>query len=183
MVKSFYTAAILMDTLYQFGEVSEDIQEKKRYAKYKAAHIHNCLKRGIQPFSGSNTEYTNHVIHKSEIVDPPPRDIIPGPPTILDPPQPPLIVHKTPTSQPTTPVTPPPAAPQTPVSVPSVPVFPATNPEAPKAADAAAGVTAEQIEKAQKHCKFATSALTYDDVKTAVDNLQKALALLQVGKE
>nr|KAJ3423017.1 hypothetical protein HK105_004192 [Polyrhizophydium stewartii] len=32
--------------------------------------------------------------------------------------------------------------------------------------------------QAQKHAKFAISALQYEDIKTAVDNLQKALAVL-----
>lgn len=31
----------------------------------------------------------------------------------------------------------------------------------------------------QKHCKFTISALTYDDIPTAIDNLEKALALLR----
>ncbi|KAG0370894.1 Vta1 like-domain-containing protein [Gamsiella multidivaricata] len=31
----------------------------------------------------------------------------------------------------------------------------------------------------QKHCKWTVSALTYDDVPTAIDNLEKALALLR----
>ncbi|KAF9114281.1 hypothetical protein BGX27_011259 [Mortierella sp. AM989] len=31
----------------------------------------------------------------------------------------------------------------------------------------------------QKHCKWTVSALTYDDIATAVDNLEKALALLR----
>ncbi|ERL91533.1 vacuolar protein sorting-associated protein VTA1 homolog [Dendroctonus ponderosae] len=44
-------------------------------------------------------------------------------------------------------------------------------------------LTADQIQKAQKYSKYATSALNYDDVKTAVENLQKALNLLQFGKE
>lgn len=37
--------------------------------------------------------------------------------------------------------------------------------------------------KAQKYCKWAGSALTYDDVKAAIDNLQKALRLLQTGED
>ncbi|KAF9435854.1 hypothetical protein BGZ76_005377 [Entomortierella beljakovae] len=32
----------------------------------------------------------------------------------------------------------------------------------------------------QKHCKWTVSALTYDDIPTAVDNLEKALALLRM---
>ncbi|ORY41693.1 DUF605-domain-containing protein [Rhizoclosmatium globosum] len=36
---------------------------------------------------------------------------------------------------------------------------------------------------ATKHCKFAISALQYDDVNTAVENLEKALALLRPYKK
>lgn len=45
------------------------------------------------------------------------------------------------------------------------------------------GLTPEQISKAQKYCKFAGSALNYDDVNTAIDNLTKALNILKFGKE
>lgn len=37
--------------------------------------------------------------------------------------------------------------------------------------------------KAQKYCKYAGSALNYDDVKSAIDNLERALHLLTTGKE
>lgn len=37
--------------------------------------------------------------------------------------------------------------------------------------------------KAQKYCKWASSALSYDDVKSAIDNLQKGLRLLQTGQD
>lgn len=39
----------------------------------------------------------------------------------------------------------------------------------------------EQISKAQKYCKWAGSALNYDDVSEAISNLQKALKLLTTG--
>lgn len=42
-------------------------------------------------------------------------------------------------------------------------------------------LTADQMAKAQKYCKWAGSALSYDDVKSAIDNLQKGLRLLQTG--
>ncbi|KAF9357597.1 hypothetical protein BGX26_003441 [Mortierella sp. AD094] len=35
----------------------------------------------------------------------------------------------------------------------------------------------------QKHCKWTVSALTYDDIPTAIDNLEKALALLRVSEQ
>lgn len=40
-------------------------------------------------------------------------------------------------------------------------------------------VNAKIILQAGKHAKFAQSALLYDDIKTAVENLEKALALLK----
>lgn len=44
-------------------------------------------------------------------------------------------------------------------------------------------ITPDQTIKAQKYCKWAGSALNYDDVKAAIDNLQKALRLLQTGRD
>jgi len=41
----------------------------------------------------------------------------------------------------------------------------------------------EDYARAMKLCKFATSALQYEDSKTAVDNLTKALNLLTAGHE
>lgn len=44
-------------------------------------------------------------------------------------------------------------------------------------------LSALQITKAQKYCKFAASALNYDDVQEAVSNLTRALRLLQTGDD
>lgn len=41
----------------------------------------------------------------------------------------------------------------------------------------------DQISKAQKYCKWAGSALNYEDVKTAIANLKSALELLQTGRD
>lgn len=41
----------------------------------------------------------------------------------------------------------------------------------------------EDFTKAQRFCKYAGSALQYEDVGTAIQNLQKALKLLTTGKE
>ena len=41
----------------------------------------------------------------------------------------------------------------------------------------------EDFARAMKLCKFATSALQYEDTKTAVENLSKALSLLNTGHE
>ena len=41
----------------------------------------------------------------------------------------------------------------------------------------------EEIAKAQKHCKYATSSLDYDDTAGAIDFLEKALHILKTGKK
>ena len=60
---------------------------------------------------------------------------------------------------------------------PTPPVF--VPPPAP--AGSLPNISTEQVLKAQKYCKYANSALTYEDVNTAVLNLHKALALLTTG--
>ncbi len=54
MVKAFYTAGHLFDVLTIFGdgELDEKIAENRKYAKWKAAYIHNCLKNGQVPLPG-----------------------------------------------------------------------------------------------------------------------------------
>ncbi|KAI4465174.1 vacuolar protein sorting-associated protein vta1 [Holotrichia oblita] len=164
MVKSFYTSGILFDILDQFGTLSEDIEEKRKYAKWRAAYIHNCLKKGVMPTPGSTVvlndkedEYTDF-LPKSEL------DKIKG---------------KTPEDEdiPSQPVMPPTPLPTFPTDQSRyVPVTPPSN-------TTNVTLSPEQMEKAQKYCKYANSALNYDDVKTAIDNLQKALHLLQFGQE
>ena len=40
-----------------------------------------------------------------------------------------------------------------------------------------------EYQKAMKYCKFASSALQYEDSNTAIDNLSKALKLLTTGHD
>uniref|UniRef100_A0A8C0UT54 Vesicle trafficking 1 n=1 Tax=Cyanistes caeruleus TaxID=156563 RepID=A0A8C0UT54_CYACU len=52
MIKSFYTASLLIDVLTVFGELSEENAQHRKYARWKAAYIHNCLKNGETPQPG-----------------------------------------------------------------------------------------------------------------------------------
>lgn len=54
---------MLMDVLTVFGELSEDIVKNRKYAKWKAAYIHNCLKNGEVPVPGpqSNNDEENEL--------------------------------------------------------------------------------------------------------------------------
>uniref|UniRef100_A0A183CCF2 Vacuolar protein sorting-associated protein VTA1 n=1 Tax=Globodera pallida TaxID=36090 RepID=A0A183CCF2_GLOPA len=49
IIKAFYTAGYLFDVLTCFGQLDENIQSARKYAKWRAIDIHNCLKRGEQP--------------------------------------------------------------------------------------------------------------------------------------
>jgi len=49
VVKAFYTAGMLLDVCSTFGEINEEIGQQKKYAKWRAAHLNNCLKTGEHP--------------------------------------------------------------------------------------------------------------------------------------
>lgn len=52
VVKAFYSAGMIYDVLLTFGDLSEEANQNRKYAKYKAAYIHNCLKNGETPVPG-----------------------------------------------------------------------------------------------------------------------------------
>lgn len=50
--RTFYAAGTFFDILNQFGGISEDVVEKRRYCKYKAATILKAIKEGKTPTPG-----------------------------------------------------------------------------------------------------------------------------------
>lgn len=52
IIKLFFTVGLLMDVLSVFGDVSEEITNTQKYAKWKAMYIHNCMKNGETPVPG-----------------------------------------------------------------------------------------------------------------------------------
>lgn len=60
-----------MDVLDQFGPLDEDFKGKRKYAKWKAAYIHNCLKNGETPLPGPaenlEDDGDDGMIHTSQI--------------------------------------------------------------------------------------------------------------------
>jgi len=172
VVKAFYTSGILFDVLSVFGELTPENSHYKKYAKLKAAYIHNCLKNGETPIpgplDGADTEDTEgSTIPPSGA--PPPIDINPY--------TNPTPFQNTDGEQPyTAPVVKP-----TPV-LPPVQQFQHMNVQ-PTPSDGSVKLSIDQITKAQKYCKYAISSLDYEDMATAVSNLQKALHLCQTGQE
>lgn len=187
---------MLLDVCEQF-DLSEEMNEKRKYAKWKAAYIHNCLKTGDKPIPGAPGEHENTIVSVNDLDDEerakfslnnpgangatgptgfniPPDNVPPKPEDTFSAPAP-ASSPVTPSVQPD-PVPFPKPQPATPVT----PVAPSTT-LLPSSGSVSLGP--DQIQKAQKYCKFATSALNYDDVKTAIENLHRALNLLQTGSE
>ncbi|XP_076999456.1 vacuolar protein sorting-associated protein VTA1 homolog isoform X3 [Tamandua tetradactyla] len=135
MIKSFYTASLLIDVITVFGELTEENVKHRKYARWKATYIHNCLKNGETPQAGpvgidEDDGVTSNTLQPS-----------PQPLPAIDP-----ALFST-------------------------------------VCQGDIRLTPEDFERAQKYCKYAGSALQYEDVGTAVQNLQKALQLLTTGRE
>lgn len=186
-----------MDVLSTFGELDEDMSEKRKYAKWKAAYIHNCLKVGERPtpgsFGGKQADFTpieNDQDDQPYIpYQPPSNGTIQ--PTITPPPVDPNFGFGGMNNPNTMGTYVPPVLPSVPtISQPTLPqptlpqpmLQPVVTPT-PISSSSSTQLSPEQMQKAQKYCKWATSALNYDDVNTAILNLQKALTLLQTGSD
>eukprot|EP00095_Tigriopus_kingsejongensis_P001060 snap_masked-scaffold631_size122145-processed-gene-0.18 protein:Tk01060 transcript:snap_masked-scaffold631_size122145-processed-gene-0.18-mRNA-1 annotation:"vacuolar protein sorting-associated protein vta1-like protein" len=161
VVKAFYTANILFDVLTVFGELTPENIHARKYAKWKAAYIHNCLKNGERPIPGPMGGVEGV---EDEALGPPPGVEAMG----WNAPE-------------LTPQIPPEAAPVKPTPSPR---GGRSDPPPPEAeASPECGLSQAQLVRTQKLCKYASSALDYEDTATAIENLQKALRLLQTGAE
>ena len=64
IAKLFYAASILMQCTKQFGDISEDIAEKMKYAKWRAAEISKAVKN---PEINSNSNVSNDQKHEEDL--------------------------------------------------------------------------------------------------------------------
>lgn len=194
-----------------------EAQHNSKYAKWKAAYIHNCLKNGETPKAGPMPSEDDEASNFAGPSTPNPAGGSAGPfmgfQQPYNPPQQPPQGPNQPPQGPYQPAQnhyfePPPPTNHTfsndpflasNIRAPSPPKDPERQPGGfvpynPAGAStssyqvyvppsAEGGCNAEIMQKANKYCKYASSALQYDDVKTAIDNLQKALTLLTTGLE
>lgn len=187
VVKSFYTAGMLFDVLTSFGDLPEDVERNRKYAKWKAAYIHNCLKNGETPQPGPLGDEMGEFgegFGSETAGDPSSSRTQPGPSGNAF--MPTNQIQGPTNSQPTYPS----ATVNSPMPnpVPPASAYPMTQPNPTPVprnppAGGAASLKSEDYTKAMKYCKFASSALQYEDAKTAIDNLTKALNLLTSGRE
>jgi vacuolar protein sorting-associated protein VTA1 len=180
VVKAFYTAGHLLDllTLFPDSGLDDRLSQQQKYAKWKAAYIHNCLKNGETPVSGPNAQHNAE--DASMDVPPAPHDA-PGGGINGGAPAPGFVI---PAVGPD--ATMPGGMPRLGSTGGTVTVPQAgSNGTGNSGAAASTACSMGQLEafrEAQKHCKYAISAIEYEDVDTAVGNLQKAIALLQAHK-
>jgi len=156
VVKAFYTAGNLFDVMQVFGELTPEVTHARKYSKWKAAYIHNCLKNGETP--------------------------VPGP-VGGDDSEEGVEVESTGATNAggwAQPQMPPPVVPSQPeINIPQVPTT-SQRPIVPVSEPASADTTLDpaMVTNVQKLCKHATSALDYEDVNTAIAKLTQALDIL-----
>jgi len=157
VVKCFYSAGILFDVMETFGPLTPEVNHYRKYAKVKAAYIHNCLKNGetpiAGPLAGDDDDEEDAPVPNNEQ-----QDDAQSVPANLP-------------SAPTPATAPAPAAEMTNLNI--------SNPRS----SSPPALSYDKVAKAQKFCKYAISALDYQDTNTAVENLTKALHLIQTGQE
>jgi len=173
VVKSFYTSSILFDILEIFKDgISEECMTQRKYARWKATYIHNCLKNNetpipgplggddenveedIQPSTSTNTNSTNYLEYNEPAVSNTyePSTSAYSQPAVSSHVPPPKPVEPTPAQE-----------------------------ESPSSSETPAALSYTDMQEAQKLCKYAGSALQYDDTASAVDYLEKCLRILKTG--
>ena len=191
--KLYYAASVFLDVLRQFedeGELGEDLASKRRYAAWRAAEIVKADKEGREPSAppsmddeedaGGMTKTTvgnenEHVATTSDEMPSPPS-YYPVPPSVsmvsgIAPKSgapPPGVVNGSQVKAASSTV------PQTNARASSVAGAPSRAPAGVAPVDVDIGSIAD----AHRHAKIAVSALGFDDVHTAIESLERALAIL-----
>lgn len=179
VIQSFFTAGMLYDILTMFGELSEEATQNRKYAKWKATYIHNCLKNGETPVPGPIDNPEGGEENTGGLEDDNTHGTMPSIPVPQDRRTSEDDVPSLPKSNPYDPSLIPPTSSQASGSQVYNPEPYSSTPQTEDGAE----LTLEHMDKARKFIKWAGSALNYDDVPTAVENLRKALHLLTTGQE
>lgn len=191
--KLYYAASVFLDALRQFedeGELGEDLASKRRYAAWRAAEIVKADKEGREPSAppsmddeedaGGMTKTTvgneNENVATTSDEMPSPPSYYPVPPSVS------MVSGIAPKSG-----APPPGVVNGSHVKTSSAAVAQTNARATRVAGAPsrapAGVAPVDVDigsiaDAHRHAKIAVSALGFDDVHTAIESLERALAIL-----
>ncbi|KAJ2491348.1 hypothetical protein IWW37_002337 [Coemansia sp. RSA 2050] len=206
--KTFIIASQFLQVLASFGALEAGVAEKIKYAKWRATEILKAAREGraaSPPAAAAAAAADDNDALGWPSPPPPPPPPAPLPPA--SPPAPPVSYSAPPVSYSAPPVSysappvsysdpsavsPPPAHSTFALPVSASPAFipvPAANLPPPAAAAAAASMEEPPVDpdqlldpavakKAQKLARWAISALEYDDVNNAIDNLREAIQVL-----
>jgi vacuolar protein sorting-associated protein VTA1 len=176
--KTFLAASNYFEVLYGIqNEIDESISEKIRYSKWKATDIVKALKMGEVPRPGPPESQIGEDVHDVAVLPSAPTSSVSNIPSpvphadnciqghgIADGPKgnfstlsASIPVHHSPLIDP-----------------------PRSSPSVPAQGQQAYTLTCNPqiISQAQKHARYVISALEYDDINTALQNLKQAVALL-----
>jgi len=183
LVKSFYSAGLLFDVLNFFGDLSEDLVAKKQYAKHKAMYLNKCFQTGETPIAGPLiSEDGDEELGSNQTVADPRYDNNQAsnqnyPSSFTNPSAPNL----SPTKPASDALSPRPKSSNY-SNVPEKQNLSYHEEPASSSSGTQVTISTEQMQKAQKLCKYALSALNYDDTTTAISNLEDCLRILKTGK-
>lgn len=166
LVKAFYSAGLLFDVLNYFGDLSEDLVVKKQYAKRKAMYLNKCFQTGESPIPGpliednlndlnlnaGGDEFNANQPHKDNRASFNENRH--------------TDAYQAPAARPSSSSTKPES----------------TNLDYYGNEQTESSFPPELLAKAQKLCKYASSALQYEDITTAITNLEQCLQVLKTGK-
>jgi vacuolar protein sorting-associated protein VTA1 len=179
--KTFLAASIFLELLRVFGDLDPEVAEKIKYAKFKAADIIRALKEGRTPTPGPPGGDASMI---GEDFSPPAYDQPSSIPPVDQPSSLPPV-----DSLPSSSVSPSVSLPKSNLGAapPHLPTVVPTRPTAPSYSGTSSPAEAETesrydykvLSQAQRHAKFAISSLQYDDIVSAMENLQKAMDLLR----
>jgi vacuolar protein sorting-associated protein VTA1 len=172
--KMFYASSIFFNVLRQFdtgGKLDADIENKQRYAEWRAAEITKACREGRMasaPLADDEGEERRELAVEAETSSAAPEVELPQAPRHQPPPPPPPHV-----------------ASGAPVGVNANAPSKVVTGKAPmiQCGRAPPGVAPPKIDvgsiaDAQRHAKNAVSALGFDDINTAVEALERALKIL-----
>lgn len=186
----FLVASQFLEVVRVFGELPEELEERIRYAKWKAADIVRALNEGRQPHPGpmgsredEEQRQQPQPPNSTARAEPakPPSPPIEQPTQRADSPDqgtlPSLSGQFSPPA-PTSMARPPPTMPA-PVTIGSPPPPPPASAPSPVGPPVSPVLDPMVLSVAEKHARYAVSAIQFEDVSTAIANLQQCLDILR----
>lgn len=201
--RMFLVAGQFLECMRAFGEPPHEIEERIKYAKWKAMDIIKAINEGRQPQPGppgadDNAEARLPPTQPTAMqsVSPPTQQMTPPtqspPPVVKSPPAsyPPPVISPPPsakvTSPPPTVTSPPPTAYPPPPVASSVPVT--TSPNLPSFSGNYSSAVEmpfdpKMLSEAERHARFIVSAIQFEDIDEAIKQANQTMVLLQRLKQ